>query len=109
MKVLVIDNREEHLKAATQTLLGHEVTVCATVDEADELLAVQYNTKRQKELEATYRAKGMNAWSACKKAQAETLLPYWDAVLCDLMMPAGSKEQQNCPGHVFVGQEMPVG
>jgi hypothetical protein len=53
-----------------------------------------------------YRADGVeNPYS---RAQAETALPYWDAVLCDLLMPAG-RNTQGTRGMEFVGKEMPVG
>lgn len=78
MKILVIDDTQVHLTAALQTLQGHDVTTCSSHDEATELL---------------YKRQGVQ---------------YWDAVLCDLLMPAG-KNAQGPEGKKLVGQEMPIG
>lgn len=74
MKIIVIDDKQKHLDAAIQTLIGHDVTICSTYDDALELLEGQY----------------------------------WDAVLCDLLMPAG-RDAQGPKGKKYVGKEMPVG
>lgn len=80
MKILVIDDTHMNLKAAKQTLEGHELTLAASYDEAYKLL---------------------------EKPKGETQPPF-DVVLCDLLMPAG-REQQGAKGEEYVGQEMPVG
>jgi len=76
MKILVIDDTQKHLDSAVKTLEGHDVTLCTSYDEALELLEPKKET------------------------------PYWDAVLCDLLMPAGRDAQGS---DKYVGQEMPVG
>jgi len=38
MKILVIDDTQKHLDSAIQTLEGHDVTTCATYDEAAKLV-----------------------------------------------------------------------
>lgn len=81
MRILVIDDTKKHLDAALQTLVGHDVTIFNNYDKAVELLEEDYD--------------------------GETQLPYWDAVLCDLLMPAG-KDCQGRNGLQYVGQEMPV-
>jgi CheY-like chemotaxis protein len=78
MKVLVIDDTQVHLDAALQTLAEHDVTICLSHEEATKLIHGRGND------------------------------PYWDAVLCDLLMPAGPMAQGG-EGLKFVGQEMPVG
>lgn len=108
VKILVIDDTQVHLDAAKQTLGGHDVTYCATHEQAHGLLAVQFNGERQKALVAQYKAEGMNLNDAWAKADAETKLPYWDVVLSDLLMPAGPMSQGG-PGCQYVGQEMAVG
>lgn len=106
MKILVIDDTRTHLTAALQTFTGHDVTVCASHDEALKFLSKQYDEPERQRLLEKYRAEGFeNSWS---KACNETLLPYWDAVLCDLLMPAG-RDAQGGDGMKFIGQEMPVG
>jgi CheY-like chemotaxis protein len=108
MKILVIDDTQRHLAAAQQTLAGHYLTVCNTHDEAIEMLQQAYDeTKRQSLLE-NYKAAGMDHSKAWDRAREESRLPYWDAVLCDLLMPAG-RAAQGGEGLKFVGQEMPVG
>ena len=107
MKVLVIDDTQVHLTSALQTLVGHDVTLCASHDEANELLGTQYD-KGMNVLEQTYIDQGMSNWDSCRRAEAESKLPYWDAVLCDLLMPAGERAQGG-PGLEHVGKEMAVG
>ncbi len=107
MKVLVIDDNQVNLASALQTLIGHEVTLCSSHDEAEKLLVTQYKEGRDA-LEQTYKGQGMDNWKAYQKAKTECELPYWDAVLCDLLMPAGKKSQAG-PGLEHVGKEMPVG
>lgn len=80
MKILVIDDTQTNLDAAKQTLAGHELTLAATYDEAYKLL---------------------------EKPKGDAQPPF-DAVLCDLLMPAG-REMQGTKGNKYVGQEMPVG
>ncbi len=86
MKVLVIDDAQIHLQSAMQTLVGHDVTVCSTHEKAVELLHLDRFAMREKD---------------CND-------PYWDAVLCDLLMPVGRMEQAE-EGLRLVGQEMSVG
>lgn len=64
-------------------------------------------------LEAARRTLGQYELTCCSShAGADELLSYrgpqWDAVLCDLLMPAGGMEQ-GYAGNQYVGQEMPVG
>ncbi|MEK7607170.1 MAG: hypothetical protein AAB444_03185 [Patescibacteria group bacterium] len=80
MKILVIDDTRTNLDAAKQTLVGHELTLAASYDEAYKLL---------------------------EKPRGEVQPPF-DVVLCDLLMPAGAVEQ-GTDGMKYVGQEMPVG
>ncbi len=108
MKILVIDDTKTHLTAALQTLVGHDVTICSNHDEALSLLEEQHDTKEQTKRKEQYIAEGMSNWDAYKKSQEETRLPYWDAVLCDLLMPAG-RNAQGGEGMKFIGQEMAVG
>jgi CheY-like chemotaxis protein len=106
MKVLVIDDSQVHLKAALQTLIGHDITVCSTHDKADELLRQQYDENKVEKLKAQYKVAGIeNPWS---KARVESKLPYWDVVLTDLLMPAG-RMAQGGEGLQHVGKEMAVG
>jgi CheY-like chemotaxis protein len=108
MKILVIDDTKKHLDAALQTLVGHDVTVCSTHDEALRLLEKQYDNDKQKQLLEKYEQSGMKNREAWDKSYLDSELPYWDAVLCDLLMPAG-RNAQGGEGTKFIGQEMPVG
>lgn len=94
MRILIIDDKWENLDAAKQTLVGHEVTICSDYDGALEHLRESFADKS---------GKPCSGWEDDAKKQ-----PYWDAVLCDLLMPAG-KDAQGTRGLKFVGQEMPVG
>lgn len=108
MKILVIDDSQRHLAAAKQLFTTDELTVCDNHDEGLDLLSPMYDKERKEALQAEYKASGMDWGAARDKACAETLLPYWDVVLCDLLMPAGRKTQGD-EGLRFAGQEMPVG
>jgi len=94
MKILVIDDNQNHLDAALQTLSGHEVTTCKSYDEALELLEEKFRDEKGEIHD--YPKKGSQK------------MPYWDAVFCDLLMPAG-QDRQGSKGDQYVGQEMPVG
>lgn len=108
MKILVIDDAQVHIDAAKQTLVGHDVTYCATHEGAVELLYRQHDKKRKEALLQEHRAKGTPFNEYYDKVLAETQLPYWDVVLTDLLMPAGSMSQGGV-GLQYVGQEMAVG
>lgn len=110
MKILVIDDTQVHLDSAKQALNGHDVTYCATHEQAVGLLFKRNNSdeNRRNALKNQYEAEGMKWSEASDKADAETLLPYWDVVLSDLLMPAGSMAQGDT-GRKYVGQEMAVG
>lgn len=60
MRILVIDDNETHRLSALRTIVGHDVTVAGTYDEAYELLLVTGAP------------------------------PLFDVVFCDLLMPAGA-------------------
>lgn len=110
MKILVIDDTQVHIDAAKQTLGGHDVTYCVTHKQAVDLLGERNNSdqNRYNTLMKQYEAEGMKWGEAYNKANAETLLPYWDVVLTDLLMPAGPMAQGGV-GLQYVGQEMAVG
>ncbi|MBP6929569.1 MAG: hypothetical protein KBB77_01400 [Candidatus Moranbacteria bacterium] len=108
MKILVIDDTAVHLDAARQTLDGHDVTYCATHEQAVDLLSVRYDEARKDQLCKQYQAQGLKFNEYYDKVLVETRLPYWDVVLTDLLMPAGSMAQGGV-GLQYVGQEMAVG
>ena len=108
MKILVIDDTQVHLDAAVQQLgKDHDLTVCSSHEEAYRLLGEQY-ADTMSALKEKYKSEGMDNWKAYEKAESESKLPYWDAVLTDLLMPAG-KMAQGGEGLKYVGQEMAVG
>jgi CheY-like chemotaxis protein len=84
MKILVIDDKQENLDLAKQQLKDHEVTMVSSYDEALKLVC-NYDSY----------------WGKLVK-------PDFDAVLTDLLMPAG-RSKQGDKGMRFVGQEMPLG
>lgn len=104
MKVLVIDDSPRHQTSAIQTLAGHDVTVCFSHEEAEKFLYPKYDMEKLESLWKTTRP-GSEKYELAKKQYA---LPYWDVVLSDLLMPAGSMAQAG-EGLKYVGQEMPVG
>ena len=82
LKILVIDDSPIHQQAARQQLgEAHNLTVVGSYDEARNLLGGGRDWKEQHG---------------------------FDAVLCDLLMPADSYMQGD-KGASFVGQEMPIG
>jgi len=93
MKILVIDDSKNHRDSAVQTLAGHDLAVCSSYDEATKLLEVKYPGDD-----------GTSKYGY-RPSEGEKSLPYWDAVLCDLLMPASDE----CQCDNWSGQEMPVG
>lgn len=107
LNILVVDDSVNHQQAARQVLgAEHNLTVVGTHDGALELLAVKRDKEKYEALRAQYKEQGVEDYH--QKARAESELPFWDAVLCDLLMPAG-RSVQGREGLKYVGQEMPVG
>lgn len=109
MRILVIDDSKMHLQAAVQTLgQDHELTTCLSYDEAVKLLDPQWDEEKRHQLRTEYEKQGLGFKTASEKASAESKKPYWEVVLCDLLMPAG-RTSQGDEGLKYVGQEMPIG
>ncbi len=121
MKILVIDDTQLHLDAARQTLAGHALTLVKTYDEAHKVLEVPHANWDAVEGAIKRRGfKGTHEQGASEEERAATWAerrrlevelcppPRFDAVLCDLLMPA-SRTTMGDKGMEFVGQEMPVG
>lgn len=94
MKILVIDDDKKHLDSAVATLAGHDVTLCSSYDEAVGLLR-----------ERALNKKGEPCYPGDEDA---TKIPYWDVVLCDLLMPVGERTHGQSQQR-YVGEEMPFG
>lgn len=123
MKILVIDDKQIHRQSARQTLVGHQVTIVGTYDEAHELLqvpAAPYHLVKG-ELERS-GFKWSYAWQeapedvvAAARAERKRIArelcppPLFDAVLCDLHMPASGMTLKPDARAKYEGQEMPVG
>ena len=84
MKILVVDDQQMNLDAAKAQLIGHEVTTVSNFDEAFKLVC-HYDAGWQK-----------------------PNIVDFDAVLTDLLMPAG-KLRQGDKGLRHLGEEMPLG
>lgn len=122
MKILVIDDTQENLQIAKQVLEGHELTVASTYDEAYKLLKQPEASYEAVEAELVRRGFTKNPydkgtteeerkahWEARERIAVELCPPPpFEAVLSDLLMPAG-REQQGLTGAKYIGQEMPVG
>ncbi|MDQ5976536.1 MAG: hypothetical protein QG664_449 [Patescibacteria group bacterium] len=109
MNILVIDFFSSNRAAAKQTLAEHKVTVCRSYRDGDRLLDTpRYDIAMQKHLERKCTSENMPYHEARKKSLAETELPYWDVVFCDLLMRVGPMEQ-NAEGQKYVNQKMAVG
>lgn len=120
MKILVVDDKMTHRKAADAQLGDeHELTLARSYDEGREALTSLTDYDRVQELvrERGLERPGREAsdeeqkkWragynQACADA---TTHPDFDVVLVDLLMPA-SRESQGDKGMRYVGQEMPIG
>lgn len=109
MKILVIDDTQKHLDSALLTLEGHDITLCSSYDEAIGWLEIKYDNEVIMGKCEQYKLEGMEHYNAYCKAKEEIgPLPYWDAVLCDLFMPAG-RDALGGGGWNYIGQEMAVG
>jgi len=95
MRILVIDDAQKHLDAALETLNGHNVTICSSYDEA------MITELKEKYVDAE--------GNTCSKWEEDAVkIPYWDAVLCDLLMPVGERTHGQSKRRC-VGEEMPLG
>lgn len=121
MKILVIDDSPLHQQSARQTLVGHDLKVVGTYDEAHELLQerrADYSLVMAKlELhgfKSPYDQGATEGERAAARAEQRRLKKelcppqLFDVVLSDLLMPA-SKMTMAEKGLQYVGQEMPVG
>lgn len=107
LNILVIDDTAVHQQAARQVFgEEHNLTVVGTHDGALELLRQKRDEEKYETLKAQYKEQGVKNYY--ERADEESRLPYWDAVLSDLLMPAG-RAAQGGEGLKYVGQEMPVG
>lgn len=107
LNILVIDDSVNHQQSARQVLgAEHNLTVVGTHDEALGLLETKCDEVKFEALRAQYKEQGVE--NHYERANSESILPYWDAVLCDLLMPAGLNAQGG-DGLRYVGQEMPIG
>lgn len=114
MRILVIDDSMTHRKAAEILLKDHDATIVATYDEAQKLLTKQIDWEK---LSSQMIVEGLSdesprdaTWNAAYERAKEdaTTRPNFDAVLCDLLLPA-SEQAQGKKGRVHVGTEMPLG
>jgi len=129
MKILVFDDSLIHQEAAKLSLVGHDLVVVGTYDEAQKALTsvVDYDKAKvilpglleKAGLPTDFEPHGKN-----KEASEEVKAKFWalkdesrklatnhpdfDVVLTDLMVPA-SGQAQGQEGDRFVGQEMPLG
>lgn len=125
MRILVIDDTELNLESARQTLEGHEVTTLNSYDEAvrhldrevkfNEYIPIMAEILGCDPCGNQWRGIGLEKgerhdryYAAEKQAKDVCRPPVYDAVLCDLLMPAG-KDRQGPIGDKFVGKEIPVG
>ncbi len=111
MKILVVDDNPIHQQSARQTLGEHDLTVIGGHDEALVQLDRTSRTLIERGFRTTPPSSGkeeQRAWWEAFGVATKEPNPYWDAVLCDLLMPAG-RESQGGEGLQYVGQEMPVG
>ncbi len=112
MRILLIDDSELHRRSALQSLVGHDLTIVSTYDEAHALLEKPYVEDEPVREAMNARHSGLSdvAWRNTYEAIAWEMRPEarFDVVLSDLLMPA-SKMTMGEEGLKFVGQEMPVG
>jgi len=129
VKILVFDDKKVHLVSALRTLVGHDLVVVSTYDEAQKALVSEVDYDRAEELlpgllveaglSATFNphredkdvseADKAKYWVARQKSQdMATNRPDFDVVLTDLLVPA-SRQAQGDVGRALVGKEMPLG
>lgn len=120
MKILVFDDSQIHRDAAKAQLVGYDLTVVGTYDEAQELLKPKTDWKKQDQILKNqfgdfdfYKSEDTEkkqAYRAARKIAEEqaTTFPGFDVVLTDLLVPA-SKQSQGSGSYKLIGQEMPVG
>jgi CheY-like chemotaxis protein len=116
MKILVIEDKEMHRTAATETLAGHDLTIVASFDEAIEAMSthVDYNELNRLCDEAVGKLPENptdaehTAWYE-KSNEFEpqvTTKPNFEVVLTDMNMPMS---RQTLARGVFKREEVPYG
>ena len=100
MKILVVEDKEMHRRAAEETLVGHELTIVKSFDEAMALMRERIDEAKMQQLMAEAGFSGQiipgrwDDYSAARtKAEAASVIPFpFEAVLTDMMMPMGMRE-----------------
>lgn len=125
MKILVVDDEQIHLDAATKQLCGYDVTLVSSYDEAvalldhasgetfpgaRELYARETNTHPPDRASYSSGDGWLRAALDFDEKMREFIRKkfHFDVFLCDLLMPAG-REYVDGQGNPLVGQEMPCG
>lgn len=111
MRVLVIDDREENVASAKETLRGHELTIARSYDEAHELLELNFNWDDVRDKYAPYPTGKPDRQTWCRyivgqdKAIREALKPIpFDAVLTDMNLPVSNRSMEVAHRHCRAGE-----
>lgn len=118
MRILVIEDKELHRKAAETTLSGHEVTIIKSFDEAMKLMEQEIDKENVQRLlaEAGFLTKpdsnDRERWNAYletrDEANAKSVIPFpFDVVMTDMMMPMSMRTL--APGIFNSGEQVPYG
>ena len=119
MKILVFDDSQIHREAAKLSLMGHDLTVVGTYDEAQDALVPKCDHGHGV---ALFKAKyGNTDPYACPEPEKAIRMAYYhecmkrattysnfDVVMTDLLVPA-SRRSQGRDMQGLVGKEMPLG
>lgn len=116
MKILVFDDKEENRKAAQTQLKSHDVTVVESYDEAQKLLKPRVDYDAVSDDEDALPELDFNVASEEDRKQRQRELDQikerhtayhgYDAVLCDLFVPASAQAQASLD---HVNESMPIG
>lgn len=118
MRILVVEDKELHRKAAKATLSRHALTIVGSFDEAMEFMQQEIDEENVARLlaEAGFPAKPNfekeEQWRAheraYRKAQTKSVLPFqFEVVLTDMMMPMSKRTL--APGVFNPGEQVPYG
>lgn len=124
MRILVIDDKEMHRTSAAETLAGHDVTIVSSFKEGIDLLSMKIDEENVSRLlvevgfekepdrksvpEAEWSQVWKAYWDAKEKARAKSIIPLpFEAVLTDMMMPAGYAHAANA--NVRGDEQVPFG
>lgn len=119
MRILVVEDKDMHRQSAKETLLGHEVTIVGSFDEAMDLMKETIDNEKvvlfmaeaglPPKPDSNWEQERWSAyWRSHSAAEKKSVIPFpFEVVLTDMMMPMSRRTL--APGIFEYGEEVPYG